>query len=586
MFHSTSAEASISNSTSWDNWDMDPANGSNVTTNPKEDHTDKAQFATSPVPPPEEGPMEAPPAPPLVEALPPPQLAPLVIDRFPHGDPGAPVPGSHQGSSCYQTSTEAFGASVWAPFRSQCDWEIARWAKMRGPTSSAMEELLAIPEVVDKLGLSYSSTRELNHIIDNKLSGPPLFECRTLDLAVTPERHYADEDRTERVYSEMHTGDWWWAVQTSLEAHRPGATVVPIIISSDKTQLTLFRGRTAYPVYLTIGNIPKDIRRKPSHCAQILIAYIPTSKLEGIMNKAGRRRAMANLYHSCMQIILGPITAYGETGIEMMSGDGIWHWCHPVFASFVGDYPEQILVTCTYSGRCPKCIVPPDELGSPNSYPSRNYNKATDIYALADGDTHAFHLACREAGQKPVYHPFWEALPLTNIFVSITPDILHQLLQGVFKHLITWLIATFEKAEIDSRCRRMPLNHHIHIFGKGISGLSRVTGKEHKDMSRLLLGLVLDLPLPGGQVSQRLITAVRALLDFLFLAQFQSHTTHTITHLETVLTRFHDNKEVFMDLGVRDHFNLPKIHSMGHYIPSICLFGTTDVALSPNAGLT
>ncbi|KAF8262730.1 hypothetical protein EI94DRAFT_1742876 [Lactarius quietus] len=270
---------------------------------------------------------------------------------------------------------------------------------------------------------------------------------------------------------------------------------------------------------------------------------------------------MANLYHSCMQIILGLITAYGETGIEMMSGDGIWCRCHPVFASFVGDYPEQILVTCTYSGQCPKCIVLPDELGSPNSYPSCDYNEATDIYALADGDAHTFHLVCREVGQKPVYHPFWEALPLTNIFVSITPDILHQLLQGVFKHLVAWLIATFGKAEIDSRCRRMPPNHHIHIFGKGISGLSHVTGKEHKDMSWLLLGLVLDLPLPGGQVSQRLITAVCALLDFLFLAQFQSHTTHTITHLETALTRFHDNKEVFMDLGIRNHFNLPKIHS-------------------------
>ncbi|KAF8256630.1 hypothetical protein EI94DRAFT_1764485 [Lactarius quietus] len=263
---------------------------------------------------------------------------------------------------------------------------------------------------------------------------------------------------------------------------------------------------------------------------------------------------MANLYHSCMQIILGPITAYSETGIEMMSGDGIWRQCHPVFASFVGDYPEQILVI----------------------YPSCDYNEATDIYALADGDAHAFHLACRELGQKPVYHPFWEALPLTNIFISITPDNLHQLLQGVFKHLVAWLIAAFGKAEIDLRCRHMPPNHHIHIFGKGISGLSRVTGKEHKDMSWLLLGLVLDLPLPGGQVLQRLITAVRALLDFLFLAQFQSHMTHTIMHLETVLTRFHDNKEVFMDLGVRDHFNLPKIHSMGHYILSIRLFGTTD----------
>ncbi|KAF8262863.1 hypothetical protein EI94DRAFT_1808163 [Lactarius quietus] len=247
MFHSTSAEGSNSNSTSWDNWDMDPVNRSNdgfqsfhqessspgpnmthaansahtteatepanavdtaesaeatdtmdatdakdtdlqesltnydlVTTNPEEDHTDEAQFATSPSPPPKEGPMEAPPALPLIEALPPPRLAPLVIDHFPHGDLGAPVPDSHHGSSRYQTSQESFGALVWAPFCTQCDWDIAHWAKMRGPTSLAMEELLAIPEVVNKLGLSYSSTRELNHIIDNELSGPPLFECHTL----------------------------------------------------------------------------------------------------------------------------------------------------------------------------------------------------------------------------------------------------------------------------------------------------------------------------------------------------------------------------------------------------------------------
>jgi hypothetical protein len=33
------------------------------------------------------------------------------------------------------------------------------------------------------------------------------------DLVFTPERHYTDQGRTERIYSEMHTGDWWCAVQ-------------------------------------------------------------------------------------------------------------------------------------------------------------------------------------------------------------------------------------------------------------------------------------------------------------------------------------------------------------------------------------
>jgi hypothetical protein len=136
-----------------------------------------------------------------------------------------------------------------------------------------------------------------------------------------------------------------------LESHRPGATVVPVIISSDKMQLTLFRGKSAYPVYLTIGNVPKDIRRKPSRCAQILVGYIPTTKLEGITNKTGCRHAVANLYHTCMQLILAPITSHGETGIDMMGGDGTWHRCHPIFVLFIGDYPEQVLVTCTFGGR-------------------------------------------------------------------------------------------------------------------------------------------------------------------------------------------------------------------------------------------
>ena len=123
-----------------------------------------------------------------------------------------------------------------------------------------MEELLAIPEVrvdseqcgycitdqlpkvTEKLGLSFSSTKELNRIIDNVLPGRPRFECRELtiggeslelhfrdilacirslfgdpdlahSLVTAPERHYSNPERTDRVYSEMHTGDWWWAVQ-------------------------------------------------------------------------------------------------------------------------------------------------------------------------------------------------------------------------------------------------------------------------------------------------------------------------------------------------------------------------------------
>ena len=106
--------------------------------------------------------------------------------------------------------------------------------------------------------------------------------------------------------------------------HKPEATIIPIIVSTDKTQLTLFRDKSAYPIYLTIGNICKHIRRKVSHHTHMLLGYIPTTKLTSISNKAAHRRALANLFHTCMQTTLAPIGPYGETGVDMMSGDGFW----------------------------------------------------------------------------------------------------------------------------------------------------------------------------------------------------------------------------------------------------------------------
>ena len=331
-------------------------------------------------------------------------------------------------------------------------------------------------------------------------------------------------------------------------------------------------------MYITIGNIPKDIRRKPSRHAQLLIGYIPVTKLGNITSKAARRRALANLFHSCMQTIVAPITKYGEIRIAMMSGDGRWCRCHPVFTLFIGDYPEQTLVTCTSNGQCPKCVVPADQLGDYLRFPLRDYNQARATFLLADGDVHAFHAACRDAGIKPVFHPFWEHLPLTDAFLSITPDILHQMLQGVVKHLIAWLTspAVFGPDGIDARCQMLPPNHHIRTFPNGITTLSRISGQEHKDICRILLGLIVDLPLPSRQVTSRIVRTVLALLDFLYLAQLPSQTTSTMLRLENSLDRFHQNKAVFLDLGARAHFNIPKLHSLVHYGMSISLFGTTD----------
>jgi hypothetical protein len=159
---------------------------------------------------------------------------------------------------------------------------------------------------------------------------------------------------------------------------------------------------------MTIGNIPKDLCSKPTKHVQMLMGYILTTQLEHIKNKTTQCCALANLFHVCMCKILSPLESYGETSIAMATSDGIWHCCHPILATFVGDYPEQLLVACTHNGRCPKCTVPHDELGSRQPFLLHDIWAAINVYSLSNSDPTRFHVACEEASLKPIYHPFWE----------------------------------------------------------------------------------------------------------------------------------------------------------------------------------
>ncbi|KAJ7796278.1 hypothetical protein B0H14DRAFT_2390835, partial [Mycena olivaceomarginata] len=198
----------------------------------------------------------------------------------------------------------------------------------------------------------------------------------------------------------LHTAKWWWMTQKTLERCKPGATIFPVIISTDKTQMTMFRNKAAYPVYMTIGNIPKDIRHKPLRQGYILIGYLPTTCLNHIKVTAARRRALSNLYHACMCKIFTPLKDAGLNGTKMASGDGVFHCCHPILAIFAGDYLEQCLVTGIKSGECPTCVVPNEELGNffEDMFEPRDLDTVLAALAKADGNATDFTCACTAAG--------------------------------------------------------------------------------------------------------------------------------------------------------------------------------------------
>ena len=159
-------------------------------------------------------------------------------EQYPDSGAGKPMSDSEPHHIYSATASD----NAYSPFKDRMNWEIARWAKLRGPGSTACSELLSIPGVQEALGLSYKNSRELNHIIDTSLPGRPQFRCKqvvvagesfelyyrpVLDcirwifgdpnfaglLVFVPERHYSDKDNTERLYHDMHTGKWWWDTQ-------------------------------------------------------------------------------------------------------------------------------------------------------------------------------------------------------------------------------------------------------------------------------------------------------------------------------------------------------------------------------------
>ena len=276
------------------------------------------------------------------------------------------------------------------------------------------------------------------------------------------------------------------------------------------------------------------------------------------------------LFHYCMKLMLQPLVAAGREGVETVCADGRIRQVYPILAAFIGDHPEQCLVACCAENRCPKCHVPADQRGANTRFPLRNQEQtARVLHAQASGQYPPEFVA---EGLRPVFSPFWADLPHTDLFICITSDILHQLHQGLFKdHLKKWCAAIAGKKHFDSRFRAMPIHPGLRHFKEGISKITQWTGADNKQLQRVFVTALI-----GTTPNHDVIRASRALLDFISLAQYRCHTDNTLQGLQHALNEFHALKDVFINLGCREHFNLPKLHSLRHYVDSIRLFGSLD----------
>ena len=281
-----------------------------------------------------------------------------------------------------------------------------------------------------------------------------------------------------------------------------GATITPIILALDKTHLSNFSGdKSAWPVYLTIGNIEKSTRRKPSARATVLIGYIPVSKLE-CFSKPKWQFAGYQVFHDCMRSLLEPLREAGRNGVDMVCANGFIRRIFPILAAYVADFPEQCLIACNNEKRCPQCLTGYHELGEPVETVWRDEDSV--LQAMADASQGVSSEEFNSQGLRP-NNPFWRSLPHCDIFSCFTPDLLHQLHKGVFKdHIVKWATqcASGGQAEINRRFRAMTHGTDLRHFKKGISLISQWTGTEYKNMEKVFLGVL------AGQAKPSLIRVV------------------------------------------------------------------------------
>ncbi|KAE9401115.1 hypothetical protein BT96DRAFT_956655 [Gymnopus androsaceus JB14] len=160
-------------------------------------------------------------------------------------------------------------------------------------------------------------------------------------------------------------------------------------------------------------------------------------------------------------------------------------------------------------------------------------------------------MECDVAGGN--YDPFWVGFPC-----------------GVLKHLIGWVQEVMGEDELDARIRCLPPACGVRHFKDGISKLAQVSGTERKHIARILLSCLV------GKIDSEGIKACRSLLSFIHLAQYSSHDEETLRYLQEELDNWHNYRSYFIWKDIREDFNIPKFHSLLHYIESIRWLGTTD----------
>jgi len=283
---------------------------------------------------------------------------------------------------------------------------------------------------------------------------------------------------------------------------RLGDTLVPLIIRSDRTHLSNFAGdKKEWPVYMTIGNLSSKISQMPSMHTVVIVALLPIPiKNRNIPPKRleGQRQRNREVLNEVLRQALQPLTCKQNPNAEsgyynILCADGNFRHCKPVLAAWLSDYPKYSDLHHLERHVCLWCECPKNELGDyvppEEQHPRRDHN----LYGtLSNANTKA---ADAEISSRYVHWGFNVLRHIPCVVRDLPkPDLLHSMQIGMLDHLQKWIFHFMNTHQwldkYNAIWLSVPAYHDLTPQNTSYEEVSQWNGKERKEMSRDLLGVV------------------------------------------------------------------------------------------------
>ncbi|KAI6032451.1 hypothetical protein EDC04DRAFT_2868927 [Pisolithus marmoratus] len=335
-------------------------------------------------------------------------------------------------------------------------------------------------------------------------------------------------------HQDFMLGDWAWEEVDKIISVNPmsvRATLVPIILGSDKTTFSVATGQMDYYLlYLSIGNVCNTTCHV-HHDAVVLIGFLAMSKTFHKFRK--------QLFHSSLACILHSLCA-AMTVLETVLFSN-QYYCHIIylFTAYIADYEEQVLLSCIMHGWCLKCLAHRTDLDQDALQCCHEHTeliiKELDLQTLQD-----------KYGIDGTIAPFTSEFPCVDIQRMLLLDILHQLIKGGFKdHLVDWVEkylihvhgrSAAEKIldDIDRRITAVTPFTGLQHFPQG-QHFKQWTGDDSKGLMKVYIAAI------EGYVPEENILTFSSFLEFCYLIHRNIITEPTLIAIEDALASFHSH---------------------------------------------